>query len=35
MQEIGEMVGYANPKYFSQIFKKIVGMSPGQYRNHG
>jgi len=31
--EIGEKVGYSNSKYFSQVFKKITGMSPADYRN--
>lgn len=30
--EICEKTGYPNPKYFSQVFKKIVGMSPQEYR---
>lgn len=30
--EISEMVGYRNPKYFTDIFKKSTGMSPLNYR---
>lgn len=30
--EIAAMVGYANEKYFGQIFKKLTGMTPSQYR---
>lgn len=30
--EIGEMVGYKDPKYFCRVFKKILGQSPLQYR---
>lgn len=30
--EIGEMVGYQNPRYFSGIFRKFAGMTPGEYR---
>lgn len=29
--EVCEMVGYTDSKYFSQIFKKMVGMSPSEY----
>lgn len=30
--EIGDIIGYRNPLYFSRIFKKIHGLSPAQYR---
>ncbi|MCI8430185.1 MAG: AraC family transcriptional regulator [Lachnospiraceae bacterium] len=30
--EIGNLVGYDNPLYFSRIFKKQKGMSPSDYR---
>lgn len=30
--EVGDMVGYSNPHYFSRIFKKNTGMSPMEYR---
>lgn len=34
--EIGFMVGYRTPQYFSTIFKKETGQSPSQYRKkHG
>ena len=29
---IAEKVGYQNPKYFLQVFKKITGITPGQYK---
>lgn len=31
--EIGEMVGYCNPRYFATIFKKYTGMTPFKYRD--
>ncbi|MDD9270963.1 response regulator [Paenibacillus sp. GCM10023248] len=30
--DIGHMVGIADPKYFSKVFKKITGVSPSEYR---
>lgn len=30
--EIGEQVGYPDPAYFNKVFKKIVGMTPKEYR---
>lgn len=30
--EVGEMVGYPEPNYFSKIFRKITGTSPEKYR---
>ncbi len=32
IQQVGEMVGYEDISYFSRIFKKYAGVSPGQYR---
>jgi len=32
INEISVMVGYPNPNYFNQIFKKMTGTSPGKYR---
>jgi Response regulator containing CheY-like receiver domain and AraC-type DNA-binding domain len=31
--EVSIQVGYKDEKYFSQIFKKITGMTPNQYRD--
>lgn len=33
--EIGTIVGYDNPLYFSRIFRKQKGMSPSEYRRKG
>lgn len=33
--EIGNLVGYDNPLYFSRIFRRQKGMSPTEYRNRG
>lgn len=33
--EIGQIVGYDNPLYFSRIFRKQKGMSPSDYRKLG
>ena len=30
--EVGEQVGYEDSKYFSKIFRKMVGISPRDYR---
>jgi len=29
--EIGDMVGYKNPEYFTKVFKEIVGVTPSSY----
>jgi two-component system, response regulator YesN len=31
--EIGERVGFPNAKHFSRIFRSVVGISPGEYRD--
>ena len=33
--EIGNLVGYDNPLYFSRVFKKQKGVSPSEYRKQG
>lgn len=32
---ISEMVGYSDPKHFSQVFKEITGVSPKDYKTCG
>ena len=32
LAQIGEQVGYRDAKFFSQVFKKITGLTPQQYR---
>jgi LacI family transcriptional regulator, galactose operon repressor len=34
MGRIAEMCGFSQPKYFSQVFRAKVGMSPRDYRNN-
>jgi two-component system response regulator YesN len=31
--EVSEKVGYLNYRHFTEIFKKLVGVTPGQYRD--
>ena len=31
--QVGQMVGYEDPSYFSKVFKKTVGVSPSRYRD--
>jgi transcriptional regulator GlxA family with amidase domain len=33
VREIGFQVGYEDPYYFSRAFRKLMGVSPRQYRN--
>lgn len=32
LYEVAEKVGYEDPKYFSRTFKKVIGVSPKEYR---
>lgn len=34
LYQISSMIGYKNPKYFSQVFKKLVGIPPVEYQNN-
>ncbi|KRE35255.1 response regulator transcription factor [Paenibacillus sp. Soil522] len=33
ISDIATMMGYDNPRYFSQVFRKRTGLTPGQYRS--
>ncbi|WP_139993799.1 response regulator transcription factor [Paenibacillus paridis] len=30
--EISELIGYENQRYFSQVFRKVMGLTPSEYR---
>ncbi|CAH0120593.1 MULTISPECIES: response regulator [unclassified Paenibacillus] len=30
--QVAPLVGYQDPRYFTQVFKKLVGMTPSEYR---
>lgn len=32
INHISEQVGYDNPNYFNKVFRRVVGISPGQFR---
>jgi AraC-like DNA-binding protein len=32
--EVGRTIGYEDPYYFSRIFRKVMAVSPSQYRKH-
>ena len=34
ISEIAFQLGFENPPYFSRLFKKEVGMSPKEFKNH-
>lgn len=33
MYEVGSLVGYEDPVYFTKLFKKLVGMTPKEYQS--
>ncbi|MNE47154.1 HTH-type transcriptional activator Btr [compost metagenome] len=33
--QIAPLVGYQDPRYFTQVFKKVTGMTPSEYRESG
>ena len=35
MYEISEQVGYHNTEHFNRTFKKMLGVSPGDYKRSG
>jgi len=35
IKQIADNLGYSDPYYFSRLFKKVIGMSPKQYRDSG
>jgi two-component system response regulator YesN len=35
MYQIGEKIGYKDPKYFNKVFKEVTGMSPKEYMRKG
>lgn len=35
VSEVADLVGYEDPLYFSRVFKKMVGISPNEYRAEG
>ncbi|MNG16532.1 Xylose operon regulatory protein [compost metagenome] len=35
VNEVGEMVGYKEYAYFYQVFKRLEGQSPKEYKNRG
>lgn len=32
--EVAKRMGFSNPEYFRNVFKKRVGITPGKYRNY-
>ena len=34
IKEIAYNIGFDDPQYFSRMFKKFTGLTPGQYRRH-
>lgn len=35
INEISEKTGFYNPNYFYTVFKKVAGVTPAEYREHG
>jgi two-component system response regulator YesN len=35
IEEISQKTGYNNSSYFYKVFKKYMGITPAEYRNHG
>ena len=34
LYEVARRAGYADPKYFSKVFREVTGLSPAEYRNN-
>lgn len=34
MSEIANQVGFRSSNYFSKVFKKLIGVTPGSYRKY-
>jgi AraC-like DNA-binding protein len=34
IKEIAEKVGYANDNYFNKVFRKVIGIAPGEFREN-
>ena len=34
VKDAAKRVGYADPNYFSKLFKKIVGITASEYKEH-
>lgn len=35
ISEVSQAVGYEDPGYFNRLFKRLIGVSPGKYRDYG
>jgi YesN/AraC family two-component response regulator len=34
INRVSELVGYQSPKYFAVAFKKLMGVTPQEWRDH-
>lgn len=35
VSEVSRIIGYQDPRYFSKVFKTVVGISPSNFKNYG